>query len=272
MVIRSHNFSPPTPRALPRTQPADPCESYSQIQRDHSKLARYAVIGGASAATGAVLSLAAGMRFGQALGLVIPMTLLGLVGASLYSAEPNVALTPQLDQLLQGRFHDDQKQAVQKALNALGPVNTQKLIDGKIRLVVDGERVPDKAAAVFVASERLVAFKRSETTKGITIHELGHALDNLALPEEAKGKAYFRSQVDPELLANFKGYEERINNPDQPMRRSRWSDYARTNEREYLAEGVMFYLESDEKKAELLKKDPAHYAYIEKFLSGNPTP
>lgn len=269
MVIRSQNFFPPTPRALPRTQPlsSEPGESYSQVQRDHSKLGRYAVVGGVSAAAGAALSLAAGMRFGQALGLVVPMTLLGLVGASLYSAQPNVALTPQLDQLLQGRFHDDQKQAVQKALNALGPENTQKLIDGGIHLVVDGDRVPDKAAAVFIATEKLVAFKRSETTKGITIHELGHALDHLALPNEAKGKAYFRSQVDTELLANFKGYEERINNPEQPMRRSRWSDYARTNEREYLAEGVMFYLESDEKKAELQKKDPAHYAYIEKFLS-----
>ena len=269
MVIRSQNFFPPTPRALPRTQPlsSEPGESYSQVQRDHSKLGRYAVVGGVSAAAGAALSLAAGMRFGQALGLVVPMTLLGLVGASLYSAQPNVALTPQLDQFLQGRFHDVQKQAVQKALNALGPENTQKLIDGGIHLVVDGDRVPDKAAAVFIATEKLVAFKRSETTKGITIHELGHALDHLALPNEAKGKAYFRSQVDTELLANFKGYEERINNPEQPMRRSRWSDYARTNEREYLAEGVMFYLESDEKKAELQKKDPAHYAYIEKFLS-----
>lgn len=267
MLIRSLPSPTTPPLARPRQQAAEePRESYSQIQRDHSKLSRYAAFGGASAAAGAALSLAAGLRFGQALGLVIPMTLLGLVGASLYAAEPEVALSPQLEQLIQGRFHDDQKQAVQKALNALGPENTQKLIEGGVRLVVDGERVPDKAAAVFVATERLVAFKRSETTKGTTIHELGHALDNLALPEAAQGKAYFRSQVDPELLANFKGYRERIDNPEHSVRRVRWSDYARTNEREYLAEGVMYFLESDDKRAELEKKDPAHYAYVKAFL------
>ena len=243
-------------------KPSGPQETHTW-----SPAARTALVGGIAATAGAGLALVRGIPLGQTLGLVGSLAVIGVVGASLWnSAEPPVPLTPELDSLLVGRFHNDQKQSIQKALNALGPDNVARLQQGGVRMLVDAERVPVKAAACYYATDRVVAFRRSEVDKGTVIHELGHALDNLDLPPSAAAEARFRSQVDPQVLDNYQSYLDRMDS-DQSLRSVRWSDYAKTNEREYLAEGVTWYLENPEKKAELLKKDPQHYAYVERFLN-----
>jgi len=233
-----------------------------------SRLPRGLLVGGAAALGGGALAAAAGLSWGQSLGLMVPMAVLGWMGAALWgSAEPDVPLTPQLDKLLEGRFHDDQKQGIQKALNALGAANVDKLVAGGVKIAVDPERVPDKAAACYYPAERKVIFRRCEVTREIAVHELGHALDSLDLPPDQVGRAYYRSQVDAELLSNYETYIQRLESGQQPRRQVRWSDYAQTNEKEYLAEGVTWFLASPEKQAELKQKDRRHYDYVEKFLN-----
>lgn len=231
-----------------------------------SPVMRHALIGGAVALTGTAALMLAGQSLQTALHTVGPLAGLGAMGYLVYHSckgalEPDVPLQNEvLDSLLIGRFSENDKQAVQKALNALGPDNVLRLQEGGVKLVVDSDRVPAKAGACYYPSKRLACFRRGSVEKHYVIHELGHALDNLAARQP-----YYRSQADPQLQQNYQNYLDQVHSP-QPRRHTQWSEYAQTNHQEYLAEGVTYYLESEQKKAELQRKDPQHFQYIANFL------
>ena len=273
MKIRS--FSQPPAARLPTKTPeqpprADQFTANSQPTKT-SPVLRHALIGGAAVVTGTAVLAAAGHSLSSALHTIMPLAGLGAMGYLVFHScrsalEPDVPLKPELDTLLLGRFSDNEKQSVQKALNALGPDNLRRLQEGGVKLVVDSDRVPPKAGACYYPGEHLACFRRGMVEKHYVIHELGHALDNLALPKEFEGSARYRSQTDSTLQSNYQHYMEQVESP-QPRRRTQWSEYAQTNHQEYLAEGVTYYLDSEQKKTELQRKDPRHFDYIEQFLS-----
>lgn len=249
--------SRPTPslwRKLPKPPAAQRDEVCLSQPTQTNPILRHALIGGAVAATGTAGLMLAGHSLQSALHIVGPLAGLGAMGYLLLrSVEPDVPLQPEvLESLTIGRFSDNDKQAVQKALNALGPDNVRRLQEGGVKLVVDSDKVPGKAGACYYPGQRLACFRRGSVEKHYVIHELGHALDNLA----AKQPNY-RSQHDSKLQQNYQHYMEG---------RPRWSEYTRTNHQEYLAEGVTYFLDSEQKKGELQSKDPQHYQYIENFL------
>ncbi len=239
-------------RRLPASSPEAPPDLYTPSRT--SPILRHAAIGGAAALTATGALVLTGQSLQGALQTVGPLVGLAAMGYLLLrTMEPDVPLQPEvLDSLLTGRFSDNDKQSVQKALNALGPDNVKRLQDGGVKLLVDSDKVPAKAGACYYPGERLACFRRGSVDKHYVIHELGHALDNLAA-----NQPNYRSQHDSRLQQNYQNYMNA---------RSPWSEYARTNQQEYLAEGVTYYLDSDQKKAEFQRKDPLHYDYIEKFL------
>jgi len=257
-------------RASEHTPPGDQFTANSQPGKT-SPILRHALIGGAAVVTGTAVLTAAGHSLSSALHTIMPLAGLGAMGYLVFHScrsalEPDVPLKPELDTLLQGRFSATDKQSVQKALNALGADNVRRLQEGGVKLLVDSDRVPAKAGACYYPGEHLACFRRGHVEKHYVIHELGHALDNLALPKELESSARYRSQADSLLQSNYQHYMEQVESP-QPRRHTQWSEYAQTNHQEYLAEGVTYYLDSDQKKAELQRKDPRHFDYIEQFLS-----
>ena len=270
MKIQSQPAASILQRHLPKAPPQQKDEVRLSRPTQTSPILRHALIGGAVAATGTAGLMLAGHSLQSALHIVGPLAGLGAMGYLLIrTMEPDVPLQPEvLASLTIGRFSDNDKQAVQKALNALGPDNVRRLQEGGVKLVVDSDKVPGKAGACYYPGQRLACFRRGSVEKHYVIHELGHALDNLAAKQPQSpviGGAnapppktpHYRSQHDSKLQSNYQHYMEG---------RPRWSEYARTNHQEYLAEGVTYYLDSEQKKAELQSKDPQHYQYIENFL------
>lgn len=271
MLGRMKIQSSPGPRRPQKLSSPCPQKAPDQFTRnsqpvENSRVLRHALVGAGvtAAATGSLVL--AGQSLSGALHTVIPLAGLGAMGYLIYrtcksSLEPDVPLGPELDSLLVGRFSGNDRQSVQKALNALGPENVDRLLKGGVKLVVDSDRVPNKAGACYYPDRRLACFRRGWVEKHYVIHELGHALDNLA--NQQSGLRY-RSQSDPLLQQNYQRNVEL-----GTSYRTQWSAYAQTNAQEYLAEGVTFYLENSSKKTELQRKDPAHFAYIENFLKGD---
>ena len=266
-------FLAPTsgPRRLPKAPPQQTDEFLSQSQpTGTNNILRHALIGGAAALTGTAALMLAGQNLQTALHTVGPLAGLGAMGYLVYhtckgALEPDVPLQQAvLDSLLLGRFSENDKQAVQKALNALGPDNVRRLQEGGVKLIVDSDSVPAKAGACYYPGKHLACFRRGSVEKHYVIHELGHALDNLAAKQP-----HYLSQGDTQLQKNYQNYLGKVHSP-QPRRHTQWSEYAQTNHQEYLAEGVTYYLDSEQKKAELQRKDPDHYTYIENFLHRNP--
>ncbi|MBS2035904.1 hypothetical protein JST97_13025 [bacterium] len=254
---------PPRRAQNSRENPGDLFTRSSQ-PTSTSPILRHALVGVGLTGTATGALLLSGQSLAGALHTVLPLAGLGAMGYLIYqncrgALEPDVALSPQLDQLLVGRFSGNDKQSVQKALNALGPQNVERLIQGGVKLLVDSDRVPAKAGACYYPDQRLACFRRGWVDRHYVIHELGHALDNLA--SRQSGERY-RSQSDSLLQQNYQRNLEKGSSY-----RTQWSAYAQTNPQEYLAEGVTYYLESDTKKSQLQRKDPQHYHYIEGFLN-----
>jgi hypothetical protein len=265
MKIQSSNPLSLQARKLPGVQVAGTTDRFTRNSQPTgtSPVLRHALIGAGVSAAGTGALLLSGQSLAGALHTMIPLAGLGAMGYLVYRSckgalEPDVPLSPELDTLLVGRFSDNDRQSVQKALNALGPDNVKRLQQGGVKLVVDSDLVPRGAGACYYPDKHLACFRRGWVDKHYVIHELGHALDNVA--NRQNGNRY-RSQSDTRLQQNYQ------HNLEQgAYNRSQWSAYAQTNHQEYLAEGVTYFLDSESKNSELKRKDPEHYNYIQEFL------
>jgi hypothetical protein len=100
------------------------------------------------------------------------------------------------------------------------------------------------------------------------LHELGHALDDLAAPDEP-GAAVLRSQRDEGLQKLYADYCQRVGGLSWWQRHlghQMWSDYATTSVQEYLAEGIMHFSRSQASRRRLERSDPELCRYLEEFL------
>lgn len=178
------------------------------------------------------------------------------------------------DAMLRGNFSNREKRVLEKALDALGEENVDRLVDGGITIKLRGPFESEAATytAMYVPDKKMMVMSSTRMDKETLIHEFGHALDDLAAPDPIGGKAVLKSELDQQLQQLHHEYKERVESLpwyNKLLERGGglWSDYATTNPQEYLAEGVRLYASSERGKEKLLRDDPKLAHYVEAFLN-----
>lgn len=176
---------------------------------------------------------------------------------------------------LQGRFSTREKIAVDKALEALGSANIDRLVEGGVTLKLRDayETESTSYTAMYLPNSKTLVMSSSRMDKETLIHEFAHALDDLAAPDP-DGEAVLRSELDEDLQQLHQDYKERVESLPWYNRffnfgGGLWSDYATTNPQEYLAEGVRLYASSESGRRQLERDDPKLAEYVETFLRPN---
>jgi len=122
---------------------------------------------------------------------------------------------------------------------------------------------------LYRGNEKLLALRQKDFQRGLTDevqdvvhHEVAHAVDDMLYPDSARGRE-MSTEHDPYMRQLYSKYKSRtaLNQGYQ------WSSYAKTNVKEYFAEGVEFFMGSPEKRETLRQKDPELYAQVEHMLS-----
>jgi hypothetical protein len=135
----------------------------------------------------------------------------------------------------------------------------------------------DLKADGYYLNEKKVALIHQDKLKGQTAaHELGHAVDDLAAPDVKAPKSgqgingsdtlvKFKSDEDPQVQKLYTDYMKRTENykpGDMKSMKNVWSEYARTNKREYIAEGTAMYEQNQSSQQLLKQEDPGLYQYL----------
>ncbi len=176
------------------------------------------------------------------------------------------------DAMLRGNFSAREKRVLDKAFDALGEENVDRLVDGGITVKLRDAYETDGTSysAMYLPTKKMMVMSSTRMDKETLVHEFGHALDDLAAPD-LDGRAVLKSEIDPEIQQLHQEYKERVDglpwyNKLFNKGGGLWSDYATTNPHEYLAEGVRVYAGSERGKEKLLRDDPKLARYVEEFL------
>ncbi len=177
------------------------------------------------------------------------------------------------DAMLRGNFNSREKRVLDKAFDALGEENVDRLVDGGITIKLRDafESETTSYTAMYVPNKKMMVMSSTRMDKETLVHEFGHALDDLAAPDPEEGNAVLKSEQDSELQQLHQEYKERVDalpwyNKLFERGGGLWSEYATTNPQEYLAEGVRLYASSERGKEKLLRDDPKLANYVESFL------
>ncbi|MGV8118775.1 MAG: zinc-dependent peptidase [Candidatus Xenobiia bacterium LiM19] len=136
---------------------------------------------------------------------------------------------------------------------------------------------------LYRGNEKLLALRQKDFQRGLTSgvqdvvhHEVAHAVDDMLYPDSARGRE-MSTENDPYMRQLYSNYKNRT----ASNQGYQWSNYAKTNVKEYFADGVEFYMGGPEKRETLRQKDPELYAQVEQMLGrasggrtsgGRPTP
>jgi hypothetical protein len=117
-------------------------------------------------------------------------------------------------------------------------------------------------------NEKLLCLRQKDFRNGLTNdvqdvvhHEVAHAVDDMLHPDNASGRVMATEQ-DPYMRQLYSNYKNRT----AANQGYQWSSYAKTNVKEYFADGVEFYMGGSQKREMLRQKDPELYAQVEKML------
>ncbi len=117
-------------------------------------------------------------------------------------------------------------------------------------------------------NEKLLALRQKDFRNGLTNgvqdvvhHEVAHAVDDMLFPDSASGRE-MSTEHDPYMRQLYSNYKNRTASNSGYQ----WSSYAKTNVKEYFADGVEFYMGGSSKREMLRQKDPELYAAVEQML------
>ncbi len=188
-------------------------------------------------------------------------------------SQPDARQT-RTDAMLRGNFSSREKRVLDKALDALGEENVDRLVDGGITIKLRDAFESDAQSytAMYLPNKKMMVMSSTRMDKETLVHEFAHALDDLAAPDPAEGNAALKSEGDSEIQLLHQEYKERVDalpwyNKLFECGGGLWSEYATTNPQEYLAEGVRLFASSERGKEKLLRDDPKLAQYVDSFLN-----
>lgn len=129
---------------------------------------------------------------------------------------------------------------------------------------------PDDVGGYYASKTKTLVFNhddlaevtRDDVSGHIVRHEVSHATDDMLMADNGQANPNISSENDQNLVSLFQQYKERIAaNAD-----AAWSGNSQRSPREYMAEGMSFYLGTEEERELLRNSDPALYAYVEKAV------
>ncbi len=129
---------------------------------------------------------------------------------------------------------------------------------------------PENVGGYYSKKTKTIVFDHADLAEGtrdqvsghIIRHEVSHSVDDMLMADNGQANVELSSDNDPRLLSLFQQYKDRVAaNPD-----AEWSRNSARNQREYLAEGISYYLGTEAERELLKKSDPALYAYVEKAV------
>jgi hypothetical protein len=166
-----------------------------------------------------------------------------------------------------------------KAARKFGFTNLEKLQKGGVKFDL---RPADPFAEVrrdlvaeYLPSKKVIHITPGRLNVSTTLHEMGHALDDIIEPDEKPGGPVLHSDRDAhlsELYESYKSHAEDLSWWQRLRGEGFWSDYATTNVHEYLADGIMFFTRSDHSRESLRNADPGLYRYIEDIMEQKEKP
>lgn len=187
-----------------------------------------------------------------------------VVGVALTRTPEDAELQSRLEGMTGRALSGSEGRVLLRAARRLGPEAMNRLAEGGVRLNVLHEFELDLRAgltAIYHPDRKTVEIGERRLSVDTVVHELGHALDDLAAPDG--DRPILKSDRDEHLEGLYREYRERVE--ESPgwqrflHRGPMWSEYALTNVHEYLAEGVMKYCAGDRR---LREQDPGLQEYV----------
>ncbi|MCE7873411.1 hypothetical protein DYH09_23970 [bacterium CPR1] len=171
-----------------------------------------------------------------------------------------------LDQMAVAPLGYFERRTLLKAARRLGSDPLRRLCEAGVKIRIPDD--PEAMRAAYHPSSKTLSIAPRRLDVSTVLHELGHALDDLAAPDEGE-KPVLRSERDPRLQQLHQSYCRRVDELSWWQKfcsQTMWSDYARTSPQEYLAEGVMDFTRSPHHNQRLLRADPELHAYVQGLL------
>jgi len=166
-----------------------------------------------------------------------------------------------------------QMRTLVKAARKFGLKNMEKLESSGVKFDL---HPPDPFAEIqrnlvaeYLPRKKTVHIAPGRLSVSTTLHEMGHALDDVLEPDEKPEAPVLLSERDAhlsQLYNSYKSHAEDLSWWERLRGEGFWSDYATTNVHEYLADGIMFFTQSERKKESLHAADPHLYEYIKNIM------
>ena len=204
---------------------------------------------------------------------LLAVPLLGSCLAPFVESSPQDEQLRRLAQSLADRpLGGGQARVMLQAARRLGLGATQRLAEAGVRVHLDAPFEEQQGlSAVYYPSRKTVSLGARRQSADTLVHELGHALDDLAAPDSQDGPV-LGSQADSRLQGLYEDYVRRVEAApgwQRSLERGAvWSDYATTSPQEYLAEGIMQASRNPRSEARLLQQDPGLLGYVRDLMNG----
>lgn len=163
-----------------------------------------------------------------------------------------------------------ERRTLRKAVERIGSDNVGRLVDAGVRLeIIDDLTSPvPSMLACYIPERKLLRIAPGRFDADTLVHELGHALDDLAEADGPDGPV-LKSEKDDRLKSFYAAYKARVEAMswwEKLLHRGMWSDYATTSPQEYVADAVMDFTAGSRRRSRLERCDPDAYGYVRDLL------